>query len=1029
MDDLTRLIRCVRCGAALVDGAVEDYCPACRAAMAETPTHAPGLSTSDAPTMAERAGLSSSEQPTFLSAGGRREADGPPGPRPISGAAFGPYRIARPLGSGGMGDVYEAEHAEHGRRVALKVLGQRLATGEDRARFLSEGEIAASITHPNTVYVYGSEEIAGSPVIVMELLSGGTLKDLVQQRGPLPPKDAVDLILQVIAGLEAAQTAGILHRDVKPANCFIDRDGRVKVGDFGLSISTSGRGGAATGMFQGTPQFAPPEQIRGEALDVRADIYAVGATLFYLLTGQPPFDDCDLTTLIARVKAEVPRSPRAMRVSIPAALAAVVIDCLAKDRAERPSSHAVLADRLRPFSRMAAAPAPLGRRLLAGFLDQVTIVVLNAPLAGLLVLQHPDRSASRWGVSIAQILSILIYFGVLEGRWGAAIGKRVCGLVVARLDGGRPGVARGMTRAAMFSIHPLLLLIPIAVMGAQAYTRFTLERPGLTVLMSGGSSVVQLLFLFSTARRRNGFAAIHDLATGTRVLVRRPAAGRAGEDRAHEAVAVPEGSGPHRFGSFDVIAPLGATGGGDVWLATDPRLKRKVWILRRSPGAAPISSVLRDMGRPARLRWLGGRRALDEAWDAFEAFDGRPLTRVGSPQPWRLVKHWLVDLAVEVDAGLADGSLPPLTTDRVWITAAGAAKILDFRVPGAPAPTTDEQEASQSLAQTFLAHVAADGLAGGSSPVVRFPGTLPLSARATLDRLTARGCGTTSAMVSQVTDLLSRPDEVAPWRRAMSVALGGVAPLALGLLGLVAAYALRQAPSGAEALALDLGHLSELSAAPNADRVAERHALETYIAANYGPTIANELTWTIVASGKAMRDYRPLAIRAMADHPSVTPEELTAAKATLAPFLAEEAKVQEGSRRRARIAPFVVPTFLFVVGFAVAAAFGVALAVVLRGGLLLRSFGMAVVARTGEQASRLRAGCRAAVAWAPVALFVYAARAADITFKTAYSVGHPGMLALAAASFAVFLVGAGFGAVGVGRSIQDFVAGTRVVPR
>jgi serine/threonine protein kinase len=107
------------------------------------------------------------------------------------------------------------------------------------------------------------------------------------------------LILQVIAGLEAAETAGILHRDVKPANCFIDRDGRVKVGDFGLSISMSKRAGAGTGLFQGTPQFAPPEQIQGQPLDVRADIYAVGATLFYLLTGQPPFDDRDLTTLMA----------------------------------------------------------------------------------------------------------------------------------------------------------------------------------------------------------------------------------------------------------------------------------------------------------------------------------------------------------------------------------------------------------------------------------------------------------------------------------------------------------------------------------------------------------------------------------------------------------------------------------------------------------------------------------------------------------------------------------------------------------
>jgi serine/threonine protein kinase len=136
--------------------------------------------------MAGQAGLSDSEQPTFLSAATRRETDGARGPQPIPGAAFGPYLIARLLGSGGMGDVYEAEHSEHGRRVALKVLGQRLATSEDRARFLREGEIAASITHPNTVYVYGSEEIAGSPVIVMELLSGGTFEGSRPATWPTP---------------------------------------------------------------------------------------------------------------------------------------------------------------------------------------------------------------------------------------------------------------------------------------------------------------------------------------------------------------------------------------------------------------------------------------------------------------------------------------------------------------------------------------------------------------------------------------------------------------------------------------------------------------------------------------------------------------------------------------------------------------------------------------------------------------------------------------------------------------------------
>ena len=166
----------------------------------------------------------STDHATVLSAG-------PDTARPVRrpalepGVVFGRYRIARLLGRGGMGEVYEAEDLEHERRVALKVLGQRLTGPDDRARFLTEGQLAASISHPNCVYVFGSEEIDGAPAITMELLPGGTLKDVVERDGPMPPGNAVDAVLQLIAGLEAAQAAGVLHRDIKPSNCFVDAEG------------------------------------------------------------------------------------------------------------------------------------------------------------------------------------------------------------------------------------------------------------------------------------------------------------------------------------------------------------------------------------------------------------------------------------------------------------------------------------------------------------------------------------------------------------------------------------------------------------------------------------------------------------------------------------------------------------------------------------------------------------------------------------------------------------------------------------
>jgi eukaryotic-like serine/threonine-protein kinase len=277
--DLSR--RCPRCGRQLPPDAPEGLCASC-------------LLTAGAETLTASSEATSGYPPR------------PGAPRLVDGQLWGPYRIIRLLGRGGMGEVYEAEQLETGRRLALKVLRDTLRGGEDRARFLREGQLAASISHEHTVYIFGSEEVGGAPAITMELLSGGTLKDRVSAEGPMPPSAAASAVLDIIGGLDAAQAAGILHRDIKPSNCFVDADGAVKIGDFGLSISTLTRDvrrELATASFEGTPQFAAPEQLRGEPLDVRADIYAVGATLYYLLTGRAPLDAPDIRALVAKVAA------------------------------------------------------------------------------------------------------------------------------------------------------------------------------------------------------------------------------------------------------------------------------------------------------------------------------------------------------------------------------------------------------------------------------------------------------------------------------------------------------------------------------------------------------------------------------------------------------------------------------------------------------------------------------------------------------------------------------------------------------
>ena len=174
---------------------------------------------------------------------------------------FGGYRLTRFLGRGGMGTVYEAEHLTTGRRVALKMLGQQLESDEMRQRFLREGRLAAGVSHPNSLYVYGAEEIDGVPVITMEIAASGTLSDELKRKGPLPIREAVDSTLSIIGGLESAHAAGVLHRDVKPSNIFVSPDGSIKVGDYGLSVSTVASidsFATATGVALGTPAYAAP---------------------------------------------------------------------------------------------------------------------------------------------------------------------------------------------------------------------------------------------------------------------------------------------------------------------------------------------------------------------------------------------------------------------------------------------------------------------------------------------------------------------------------------------------------------------------------------------------------------------------------------------------------------------------------------------------------------------------------------------------------------------------------------------------
>ena len=704
---------------------------------------------------------------------------------PQPGEQFGHYAVVRLLGAGGMGAVYEAEDLESGRRVALKVLSHRLDSPDARERFFREGRLAASINHPNSVYIFGTEEIGGTPVIAMELVSGGTLQERVRARGLLPSGEAVDCVLQIIEGLEAAQRIGILHRDMKPSNCYVGEDGAVKIGDFGLSISTAVRTEpalTATGAFLGTPAFCSPEQLRGEELNARSDMYSVGVTLFYLLTGRTPFDAPNMVQLLATVLEQRAPSPRKFRPELPQGLARVVLRCLEKQPGERFKGYADLAQALTPYSSTAPTPATLGLRFLAGVVD-MTILCVLATVINLSAFGGPmafmDQAMQRSPKLLVCLLGFLcvatLYYALFEGLWGAAAGKALCRLRVVGPDRNPPGFARAWLRALVYIAPPFVPYWAAFGMNPKAYMSSSL----LTQMLLGCSIYGIMALLFVTARRRNGFAAVQDLLTRTRVVSRAAVSSRL--VLATGETPPPATGSAITIGPYHVLQTLEQSPPTGKWFL-GVRLEAAAQGLdsRGAPGHAAGAGPVAESGRVGRLRWLTGKRSSEENWDAFEALDGQSfLELIGNPQPWREVRYWLYDLATEIGAAEREGTLPELAFDRIWITGDGRAKVLDFPVPGPAGKSEDRNPKAESnlvppiqTAQGFMAEVATAALEGTRATSAKAAGDvalpLPLHARTFLKGL-AQMPGA-DAVAAALKPLLGRVAAVSRLRRAALLA-------------------------------------------------------------------------------------------------------------------------------------------------------------------------------------------------------------------------------------------------------------------
>ncbi len=259
------------------------------------------------------------------------------------------FRIDRRLGAGGMGAVYLAHDQQLGEAVALKVVaGLGLLDPASTERLKREASAARKISHPNVVRLHDLGEAGGLLFLSMEFVNGQSLSDLLQRHGTLSISQTRDIARQICDGLGAAHGAGVIHRDLKPANVLLDEHQRVKIIDFGLARLPHLEGMTTTGMIVGTPEYMAPEQIRGGAVDSRADLYALGALLYHVMCGRPPFTgDNPIAVSLSHTQDPVP-APSTLRPDMPEAWERWLLRALAKDAGERFESAHQMAEALPP---------------------------------------------------------------------------------------------------------------------------------------------------------------------------------------------------------------------------------------------------------------------------------------------------------------------------------------------------------------------------------------------------------------------------------------------------------------------------------------------------------------------------------------------------------------------------------------------------------------------------------------------------------------------------------------------------------
>lgn len=893
---------------------------------------------------------------------------------------IGGYRLLRVLGSGGMGTVYEAEAPATGQHVAVKLLSARLSSSPTSVeRFRQEGRLASQVAHPRSVFVLAADTDAGRPYIVMELMPGETLKDVVDKRGPLPPGEAIERILDVIDGLSEAHRVGMIHRDIKPSNCFLTADDRVKVGDFGLSKSLSDSREhhlTQTGAFLGTVLFASPEQIRGEPLDYGCDVYSVCATLYYLLCGEAPYHHESATAALAKAISEDAPSIRARRPEVSPSLDAAVMKGLERDRDHRWQSLDDLRDALVNLLPSRQRPARPRSLIAAYILDRIVVVFLIFPAEFVHVWATGARETRielgepRW----VPTLIALAYFAIGEGLFGATVGKWLLGLRVSRLgQTGPPGLRRALVRTIVF--HMLWIGVVVAPETLVSWLGPAIGGAvgGMCFLACGAGLLYQL-------RRRSEFRGLHDLASGCHVT-QKPLPSRKLRLPVRPATLLnallppPSDPLPTMVGSYAVRGRVAVEPSGDqVWIGEDRALARIV-LLWLKPSSDQTPTQL-EVFRPTRLRRLGSGCLLWAGqsfdWVAFAAPLGGPLSeavRPGQPLPWADARYLLDQLIEEFRAAETDGTMPArLGIDQVWIEPNGRVQLLDCSpIGGANAPVRTPLELLRAVASLAL-----EGRARTVAGPIHAP--IPPHARPVLDRLFADGGYRAAADLERdLAETRHLQPEVTPSVRAAQLGIQAtLLSLGLAILFLLAAAVGPVLAFGARA------RLDQADAALAAVADSEERAK---LAADPRMPLAEALkSPRLVARLEDFRDRKRAEAelrRSVLFRPQrwvLDQRELRAPRSaeeeagypTQVRELVQWAGAPENTPRGKSSSPwhrewaeFFALLLAVPLGFVLAAA-------ILRGGLSMLLAGITLVRTDGRRASRRQCAMRAAIVWIPI---------------------------------------------------------------